>query len=64
MPRRELTLEEQLKGVRGALRSKRTPQQLREGLSRRKRALERLLEKAGRKNATQKHPMSRRRFTL
>jgi signal transduction histidine kinase len=35
MARRKLNLEEQLKGVRAAVRSKRTPPQLREGLRRR-----------------------------
>jgi hypothetical protein len=32
MARRKLTLKEQLKGVRAALKSKRTPLQLRHGL--------------------------------
>ena len=32
MARRKLTLEEQLKGIRAAVRSKRTPPQLRKGL--------------------------------
>ncbi len=40
MARRKLTLEEQLRGVRAALRSKRTPPQLKEGLLRRAEALE------------------------
>jgi hypothetical protein len=35
MARRKLTLEEQLKGIRAAVRSKRTPPQLREGLRKR-----------------------------
>jgi hypothetical protein len=35
MARRKLTLEQQLKGVRAAIRSKRTPPQLRDGLKRR-----------------------------
>jgi hypothetical protein len=35
MARRKLSLEQQLKGVRAAIRSKRTPPQLREGLRRR-----------------------------
>jgi hypothetical protein len=35
MARRKLTLVEQLRGVRAALRSKRTPPQLRQGLKRR-----------------------------
>jgi hypothetical protein len=40
MARRRLTLEEQLRGVRAALRSKHTPPQLKEGLHRRAEALE------------------------
>ena len=40
MARRKLTLEEQLRGVRAALLSKRTPPQLKEGLRRRAEALE------------------------
>lgn len=39
MARRKLTLEEQLRGVRAAVRSKRTPPQLREGLRKRARWL-------------------------
>lgn len=35
MARRKLTLEEQLKGIRAAVRSKRTPPQLRDGLRKR-----------------------------
>jgi hypothetical protein len=35
MARRKLTLQEQLKGLRAAVRSKRTPPQLREGLRKR-----------------------------
>jgi len=35
MARRKLTLEQQLSGVKAAIRSKRTPPQLREGLRRR-----------------------------
>jgi hypothetical protein len=35
MARRKLTLKEQLRGIKAALRSKRTPPQLREGLRRR-----------------------------
>ena len=41
MARRKLTLMEQLKGVRAALRSRRTPPQLKEGLRKRAEALER-----------------------
>ncbi len=35
MARRQLTVEEQLKGVRAAIRSRRTPPQLKMGLRRR-----------------------------
>lgn len=35
MARRHLTLEEQLKGIRAAIRSKKTPPQLRGGLRKR-----------------------------
>lgn len=35
MARRRLTLEEQLKGIRAAIQSKKTPPQLREGLKKR-----------------------------
>jgi hypothetical protein len=35
MARRRLTFEEQLKGIRAAIRSKRTPVQLKDGLRRR-----------------------------
>jgi hypothetical protein len=35
MARRQLTLEQQLKGIRAAVRSKKTPPQLRAGLRRR-----------------------------
>jgi hypothetical protein len=35
MARRKLTLEQQLKGVRAAIQSKKTPPQLREGLRKR-----------------------------
>ena len=40
MPRHKLTLEQQLKGVRAAMRSPRTPLQLRKGLQRRAEELE------------------------
>ena len=43
MARRKLTLEDQLKGVKAALRSRRTPPQLRDGLRRRARHLEKTL---------------------
>jgi hypothetical protein len=35
MARRKLTLKQQLKGIRAALKSKRTPPQLRDGLRKR-----------------------------
>ena len=44
MARRKLTLENQLKGVKAALRSRRTPPQLRDGLSRRAKELEKKLK--------------------
>ena len=44
MARRKLTLEAQLKGVRAAIGSPRTPPQLREGLRRRAEVLEGLIE--------------------
>ncbi len=45
MARHELSLEEQLEGVRSALRSRRTPPQLKEGLRRREAQLEQQLRK-------------------
>jgi len=45
MARHELSLEEQLEGVRAALRSRQTPPQLREGLRRREAQLEEQLTK-------------------
>lgn len=39
MAHRKLTIEDQLKGVRAALRSPRTPAQLKEGLRRREQEL-------------------------
>ena len=45
MARHELSLEEQLEGVRAALRSHHTPPQLREGLRRREAQLEEQLRK-------------------
>lgn len=50
MARRRLTLKEQLKGVLAALKSKRTPPQLRKGLERRKSTLEELLRGHGSKS--------------
>ena len=48
MARRKLTVEEQLKGVRAALRSRRTPPQLRDGLARRAEWLgKQLLNRSG-----------------
>lgn len=43
MPRRKLTLSEQLRGVRAALRNRKTPKQLRDGLRKREAQLVRLL---------------------
>ena len=45
MARRKLTLAEQLRGIRSALSSKRTPPQLKPGLQKRKEVLERTLGK-------------------
>jgi hypothetical protein len=45
MARRRLTLKDQLKGVRAAISSKRTPPQLREGLKRRAQWLAKRLKK-------------------
>ena len=45
MARRKLTKEQQLKGVRAALRSPRTPPQLKDGLRRREAALLKLLKR-------------------
>jgi hypothetical protein len=46
MARRKLSLEEQLRGVRAALKSRRTPPQLKAGLERREKVLERTLGKS------------------
>jgi hypothetical protein len=43
MARRKLTIEEQLKGVRAAIRSQRTPPQLKRGLEKRREHLERAI---------------------
>ena len=40
MARRQLTLKDQLRGIRAALKSKRTPPQLKPGLEKRKNVLE------------------------
>jgi len=48
MARRKLTLEKQLRGTKAALRSARTPPQLKEGLLQRKHVLEKAIGK-GRK---------------
>jgi hypothetical protein len=45
MARRTLTLEDQLRGIRAALKSTRTPPQLKPGLTKRKEFLEGRLEK-------------------
>jgi hypothetical protein len=49
MARRRLTFEDQLKGVRAALRSKRTPPQLKKGLQARADWLGRQVKKPHRK---------------
>jgi len=52
MGRFKLSLEDQLRGVRAALKSKRTPPQLKPGLTKRKEFLEKRLgkERQGKKN--------------
>jgi len=45
MARRKLTLTDQLRGIRAALKSKRTPPQLKAGLQKRKEFLENSLGK-------------------
>ena len=52
MARRTLSLEEQLRGVRAAIKSRRTPPQLREGLKRRAEELERKLKASGQMSHT------------
>jgi hypothetical protein len=64
MPRQILTLEQQLKGIRAAIRSVRTPPQLREGLLQREAALESLLEKTGSGKTKHQNSRSTRLFTL
>jgi len=46
MARRKLTLQEQLRGVKAALRSRRTPPQLKKGLQRRQAQLEKELARS------------------
>ena len=48
MARRKLTTQEQIKGVRAALRSPRTPPQLKKGLQRRLEQLEKELTRSKR----------------
>ncbi|MGA2484264.1 MAG: hypothetical protein ABSF92_14245 [Candidatus Acidiferrales bacterium] len=64
MTRGKLTLEEQLKGVRAAIRSKRTPPQLLEGLMRRKETLEKTLRETGRHGKTKRRPPLKRLLIL
>lgn len=47
MARRKLSIEDQLKGVRAAIQSRRTPPQLKEGLKRRAEELEKKLRGEG-----------------
>jgi len=49
MAHRKLTIQEQLKGVRAALKSPRTPPQLKEGLRKRERELTRRAPQASRR---------------
>ena len=61
MARRKLTLKEQLKGVRAAVRSKRTPPQLREGLRKRAKWLIEQIRQ-GHPVKRKKRPFSSRRM--
>ena len=54
MAHRKLTTEDQLKGVRAALRSPRTPPQLKEGLRRRERELSSRLQSSGARKRNKK----------
>jgi len=54
MSRRKLSLEQQLKGVRAAIRSERTPPQLRDGLRRRAEWLTTRLGESARHKAKKK----------
>jgi len=45
MARRKLTLEDQLRGIRAALKSARTPRQLKPGLQKRREVLEKAIGK-------------------
>jgi hypothetical protein len=54
MARRKLSIAEQLVGVTAALKSPRTPPQLKPGLKRRKATLEKMLGKA--RGKTKKRP--------
>ncbi len=49
MARRKLSIEDQLKGVRAALRSKRTPPQFQKGLRDRERELQKMLARRGKR---------------
>jgi len=51
MARRKLTPEQQLKGVQAAIRSPRTPPQLKDGLRRREEVLQKIMD-APRSNAS------------
>lgn len=50
MARRKLTLVEQLRGVRAALKSKRTPPQLKAGLQKRREFLQKRIRDGQHKN--------------
>jgi hypothetical protein len=52
MARRKLSIEDQLKGIRAALRSPRTPTQLKSGLIKRRKALEQMLGQTQRKRGS------------
>jgi len=51
MARRKLTLEDQLRGVRGAIRSPKTPPQLKPGLRKRAATIEKRLGRRNKKKA-------------
>ncbi len=58
MARRKLSLEAQLKGVRAAIRSKRTPPQLRQGLRHRAEWLKKQIRATHPKTEKKKRPFS------
>jgi hypothetical protein len=55
MTRNKLSLEDQLRGVSAALKSKKTPPQFREGLRRRKMELQKNLGRSSKPNPKIRH---------